>query len=107
MVDHLHKLNQIIEKSNEFNKPLYLAFVDYNKAFDSVLHPAILSALLDQDISSTYVGLVGAFYRLSTASIKLRVPGPIFDIGKGVKQGDPLMRKCTLISHTIQHIQGI
>ena len=40
--DHLQSVNQIIEKSNEFNKQLCIAFIDYEKAFDSVEHDAIL-----------------------------------------------------------------
>ena len=34
-IDHLHTINQLIEKTLEYNKPLCLAFVDYEKAFDS------------------------------------------------------------------------
>ena len=33
--DHLHAVNQIIKKCVEYNIPLYMGFVDYNKAFDS------------------------------------------------------------------------
>ncbi|CAG9133292.1 unnamed protein product [Plutella xylostella] len=88
--DHLHTLNQIIEKTNEFNTPLYLAFIDYTKAFDSLHHQAIFSALANQKINPTYIELVGAIYRNSTANVKLERPGPAFPIEKGVKQGDPL-----------------
>ena len=38
-IDHLQALNQIIEKSNEYN------FIDYEKAFDTVKHFAIFEAL--------------------------------------------------------------
>ena len=37
-IDHLQAVKQIIEKSEEYNLPLYLAFVDYKKAFDTVKH---------------------------------------------------------------------
>lgn len=33
--NNLHTLNHIMEKSIEFHTPIYLAFVDYSKAFDS------------------------------------------------------------------------
>ena len=36
--DHLHALNQLIEKSKEYQRPLCLSFIDYEKAFDSVEH---------------------------------------------------------------------
>jgi len=43
-VDHIHALNQIIEKCNEYSTPLYMAFIDFKKAFDSVKITAILNA---------------------------------------------------------------
>ena len=34
--DHIHAINQLKEKCREYNTLLYVAFVDYEKAFDSV-----------------------------------------------------------------------
>ncbi|PZC83990.1 hypothetical protein B5X24_HaOG206336 [Helicoverpa armigera] len=85
--DHLQSLNQIIEKHIEFQKPLYLAFEDYTKAFDSIKHSAIFSALEDQGIEKTYIDLLKAIYSNSTANIKLDTSGTKFQIHKGVKQG--------------------
>ena len=36
MIDHLQVVNQLQEKANEYNMPLCFAFVDYEKAFDSI-----------------------------------------------------------------------
>ncbi|XP_063616006.1 uncharacterized protein LOC134789282, partial [Penaeus indicus] len=36
--DHIANLRHIIEKDHEFKHPLYLCFVDYSKAFDTVQH---------------------------------------------------------------------
>ena len=36
MTDHIHAINQLKEKCREYNIPLCVAFVDYEKAFDSV-----------------------------------------------------------------------
>ncbi|KHN85988.1 hypothetical protein Tcan_01933 [Toxocara canis] len=51
-VDHTHAVRQLVEKCNEFQIPLCLAFVDYKKAFvdykkafDSVERNAVLNAL--------------------------------------------------------------
>lgn len=41
-MEHLQAINQIIEKSAEYKKPVYMAFVDYEKAFDSVEIPLVL-----------------------------------------------------------------
>ncbi|CAB3248796.1 unnamed protein product [Arctia plantaginis] len=35
-IDHIHTVRQIIQKTEEYNQPLCLAFVDYEKAFDSI-----------------------------------------------------------------------
>jgi hypothetical protein len=37
-LDHLQATNQLIEKVQEFNPKVFIAFVDYDKAFDSVEH---------------------------------------------------------------------
>ena len=36
--DHIFNIRLIIEKWREFNVNLYLAFIDYSKAFDCVQH---------------------------------------------------------------------
>ena len=43
--DHIHAINQLKEKCREYNIPLCVAFVDYEKAFDSVQTHAILTSL--------------------------------------------------------------
>ncbi|PZC81120.1 hypothetical protein B5X24_HaOG213460 [Helicoverpa armigera] len=35
-IDHIHTVRQIIQKTEEYNQPLCVAIVDYEKAFDSV-----------------------------------------------------------------------
>ena len=84
--DHLQTLNQIMEKHIEFQKPLYLAFVDYTKAFDSVKHLSIFSALSKQNLEQTYIDILNIIYMNSTANIKLINSGPTFKIEKGVNR---------------------
>ena len=43
--DHIHTLRQIIQKTEEYNQPLCIGFVDYEKAFDSIETWAILNSL--------------------------------------------------------------
>lgn len=61
-VDHIHTLCQLKEKCQEYNIPLCLAFVDYEKAFDSVETNAVLKALMEQGVSSRYVALIKDIY---------------------------------------------
>ncbi|XP_072048312.1 uncharacterized protein [Amphiura filiformis] len=49
-VDHLHAINQLIEKANEYNLKLCIGYIDYEKAFDSVEHKDLFTALPMEDI---------------------------------------------------------
>jgi hypothetical protein len=44
-IDHIHTVRQIIQKTEEYNQPLSLAFVDYEKVFDSVEISPVLESL--------------------------------------------------------------
>ena len=44
-IDHLHAVTQELKKTTEYTMPLYMAFVDYAKAFDSIQHRAVFEAL--------------------------------------------------------------
>ena len=55
-------MNQLMEKTSEYNIPLCLAFVDYEKAFDSVERTAIPNALDEQGINETYIKLIENVY---------------------------------------------
>ena len=47
-------MNQLKENCAEYQKPLCLAFVDYEKAFDSVESKAILTSLEKKGIDKGY-----------------------------------------------------
>jgi hypothetical protein len=44
-VDYIRTFQQIIQKTNEYNLPISLAFVDYEKAFHSIVVWAVLLSL--------------------------------------------------------------
>ena len=60
--DHLQALNQIIEKSNEYNLPLCIGFINYEKAFDTVEHFAIFEALRKTNVNETYINILQNIY---------------------------------------------
>ena len=53
--DHIHPINQLKEKCREYNIPLCVALVDYEKAFGSVQTQAILTSLQEQGIEYVYI----------------------------------------------------
>ena len=53
--DQIHAINKLKEKCREYNIPLRVAFVDYEKAFDSVKSQAILTSLQEQGIEDVYI----------------------------------------------------
>ena len=56
--DHIHAINQLKEKCREYNIPLCVAFLDYEKAFDSVQSHAILTSLQKQGIEDAYIEIL-------------------------------------------------
>ena len=69
--DHLQALNQIIEKSNEYNSPLCIDLIDYEKAFDTAEHFAIFEALRKANINETYISILQNICSQATARIHL------------------------------------
>ena len=51
--------------------PLWFAFVDYRKAFDSVEITTVISALEKQEIKPIYVNMIKNIYKNCTSVIKL------------------------------------
>ena len=51
--DQIFNLRIIMEKARESSVPLYMAFIDYKKAFDSVKHRRLWKILKDTDLCVT------------------------------------------------------
>ena len=49
-VEHIQVVYQLQEKANEYNIPLCFAFVDYEKAFDSIEFEPLFEGLKNQGI---------------------------------------------------------
>lgn len=92
-IDHLHTINQVIEKALEYNQNLYIALIDYSKAFDTVEHNKVLESLRTIGINQKYIRLLGIIYTNSKATVKTEIEGETFEIKRGVKQGDPISPK--------------
>jgi len=86
--DHLHAVNQLIEKCAEYKIPLAIALVDYNKAFDSVEIPDVIEALQDQGVDPVYINVLKHIYNNAKSFIRLHKDSKPFQLGRGVRQGD-------------------
>ena len=92
-IDHIYTTEQLIEKYNKYQRPLYIAFIDYQKAFDTILHSSIWAALKSQQVEPKYIKVIKYLYNNCSSKIRLESTGPPIPIKRGVRQGDPLSPK--------------
>lgn len=92
-IDHIHTIKQLLQKYNEYKKTIYIAFIDYAKAFDSLRHELVWQSLKEQGIQNAYINIIKNIYSESKARIRLESTGEAFPIDRGVRQGDPLSPK--------------
>eukprot|EP00973_Karenia_brevis_P048701 6757970-Karenia_brevis.AAC.1 len=88
--DHLLSVALLLEKFQEWGCDLWMALVDYEKAFDSVEHAALWKVLNQSGISSGYIELLKILYDHQTATVMAGVESRAFPLERGVKQGDPI-----------------
>ena len=78
----------IIEKAREFQKNIYLCFIDYAKAFDCVDQKKLWKILKEMGISDHLTYLLRNLYAGQEATVRTRHRTmDWFQIGKGVRQG--------------------
>ena len=85
--DHLQTVSQPLEKANEYNIPLCLAFVDYEKAFDSIEFAPLLTALENRGVDPAYIGLI-CDLNGATATLKLHQDSDKIKLERGAREGD-------------------
>ena len=87
--DHIHTINLLKENCQEWNTPLCLTFIDYEKAFDSVETDDILKSLIQQGIETKYVKLLKFIYTNCKATTSVNNHLTQIGINKSVRQGTP------------------
>ncbi|KAK4328561.1 hypothetical protein Pmani_001037 [Petrolisthes manimaculis] len=70
-MDHIQIINQLQEKANEYKIPFCLAFVHYEKAFDSIEFTPLFKALENQGINPAYITLLRDLYNGTSSTLKL------------------------------------
>ena len=77
-----------MEKAREFQKEIFLCFVDYSKAFDCVGHTRLWNFLQELGIPKYLIELIKNLYTNQEATVKTEYGNTDwFNIGKGVRQG--------------------
>ena len=89
-VDHLFTTVLVQEAGDEWRVPIWVAAVDFKKAFDSVKHAALWKSLRDQKVPEGYIRLLDKMYDEQIGVVRTECLSKEFRIAKGVKQGDPL-----------------
>ena len=69
---------------------MWIATIDFTKAFDSINHKSIWKALKSCGINHENISLLKKIYKDQKASVQTDVESNVFEIKKGTKQGDPL-----------------
>ena len=88
--DHLATYRMIEQKCHEWGNKMWVATIDFTKAFDSITHKSIWNAVKSCGIQHDYICLLKKIYRDQKASVQTDEESNMFEIKKGTKQGDPL-----------------
>jgi len=96
--DQIYNLRMIMEKAREASMPLYLAFIDYKKAFDTVRHTKLREILKGMGLEKSTENVIRNLYKQQQAAMRVELEViDWFKIGKGLHQGcslSPLSFNC-------------
>jgi hypothetical protein len=91
--DAIFILHSIIQNILSNKLKLWCTFVDYERAFDTVIRDALWVKLVESGVSCKMINMIKAIYKNVKACIKLgstMQSSDFFDVTLGVKQGEPL-----------------
>ena len=98
-IDQIYSLRTIIHNCLEFNIPLYINFVDFKAAFDSVRRDFIWASMRHYGLPEKYIRIFQAFYNGTVSAVRFN--GDVtdwFNVNSGTSQGDvqgpPLFNFC-------------
>lgn len=114
-LDQSNTLRPIIEQSNEFCSPLYLLFIDFEKAFDNINRSAVWQSLSRRGIPGSIVRIIKALYVNPMCTVLHNGrESEEFTVRTGVRQGcvlspllfivtlDEVMKEAESTTHGIQ-----
>ena len=101
-IDNIQVVQQITERCGEYEIPLCLAFIGFEKAFDLIKLETIFEALRREGIEEPYINLLEEIYTNATATFNINNNTVKIDVKKGVSQGDTISPK--LFSAALEEI---
>lgn len=89
--DAIHILKQIMEKANEYKMELEVLFIDFKQAFDSIRRSKLMRIMEEMGVTAKLRRLIMMTLNANKINIKTsKGDTEIFEINKGVRQGDTL-----------------
>ena len=89
--DHILVANTLIDQARHTGNPLYAAFIDLQKVYDSVCRPLLFRKMVSSGLGPRFCQLIEDMYANSSSCIKLGTAlGTPFSSRVGLRQGDPL-----------------
>jgi hypothetical protein len=86
--DQLFVLQQVLEKSREYSRQVFISFVDLEKAYDRVDRGLLWDVLLEYGVGGPLVGAVASLYEGSRSCVRISgCRSKMFDVGAGLRQG--------------------
>ena len=87
-VDQIFVLRTIMEQSKEWNSSLYINFIDFEKAFDSVHHTTLWNILRSYGFPDKIVNILTSFYSNNQCCVRhMGQQSEWFQVKSGVRQG--------------------
>ena len=87
-VNQIFILRNILEQANEWNSTMYIHFVDFEKAFDSIHRESLWEIMKNYGIPTKLISMVKALYKdFECAVIDENETSEWFPVMTGVKQG--------------------
>ena len=84
-LDSIHALRQLAEKTSEYHLPLYVALVDFRKAFDTVEWSAVWEALYAHGVHVTLIHTLRRLYEASRTLITVNGDRVEVPVQRGVR----------------------
>jgi hypothetical protein len=86
--DQIIKVRWVMERTRERNKPVYLCFIDYAKAFDSVEHSKMWYKMRNIGIPEHLIGLIRDLYTEQEGKVQVEQGATDwFPVQKGIRLG--------------------